>query len=87
MKNQRDFWVLLFRKLKLQKTEIQIKAVNQMSNKNISLTLKSSMLAVGLLILFHFPALTASFIFSTSHRQYKILIRNMKNFLMNETEK
>lgn len=34
-KNQRVFWVLL-RKLKLQKREIQIHAVNQMSNKDTS---------------------------------------------------
>lgn len=35
-KNQRDFWVLLFGKLKLPKREIQIWAVNQMSNKDMS---------------------------------------------------
>jgi len=45
--------------IKLQKKQVQIHAVNQMTNKDRrqSLTLKGSMLAVRLLTLFHFPAL------------------------------
>lgn len=75
--------------IKRQKIQVQTHAVNQMTNKDMSqsLTLKGSMLAVRLLTLFHFPALTCLFEMFHFTSTIKNIYQGYDKLPLNETEK